>query len=489
MVSLEDNIKYIEKITHSYKTVEHLEQTLQEKLTIAKEKLSSLIPRRTKRALMNVLGTAIKFIAGNPDNEDLEIIHEGLGILQDQENKLVQNQIKQIQINELYKSKLNNITDSLRKISTTISREFNTVQNLRSDLEFINLIWNADKIIHILESIEEQIEFSRLGLINKNILSLHDKQAIAGKLRKQNIPLNYFDEIFQYCSATIGISGGQAMVLVKTPVLDEHHYDLLELHTLKVNDSRIETDINLVAKHGNLIYAQTTKCDICEGNKLIEDECIYNILTHQTPKCPLVSTKQRFQVKEVIDGVILIDTAENIEVNDSCGDSRIITEPTIIEIGNCTIRARNFTFSGKIDVISQENYLIPIYSKPLQKANYTYNEEENFMLRIQNLEELSEIQLSLNSTHKRVTFGGLALLVLTFLCFVIAFLYKKTHNKDTKENHVDALLLRAKNLGEVEATGGSNTQTEGKDPEKKRLKLIPEPRFELLKHQTRTLDT
>lgn len=88
------------------------------------------------------------------------------------------------------------------------------------------------------------------------------------------------------------------------------------------------------------------------------------------------------------------------------------------------------------------------------------------MLRIQNLEELSEIQLSLNSTHERTT-----------------------HNKDSKENHVDALLLRTRNLGEVEATDGPNTQTTGKHPAKKRLKLIPKPRFDLLNHQTRTLDT
>ncbi|XP_062558087.1 uncharacterized protein LOC134222963 [Armigeres subalbatus] len=157
----------------------------------------------------------------------------------------------------------------------------------------------------------------------------------------------------QCCSATTGINGGQVMVLVKTPVLDDKDFDLLEPHTLKVNNSRIETDINLVAKHGNLIYAQTTKCDICEGTKLIEDECIYNILTHQTPKCTLVSTIQGFQAKEITDGVILIDTTENIE-----------------------------------------------------KSNYTYNEEQNFMLRIQNLEELSMIELSFNSTHKRNGIGS-----------------------------------------------------------------------------------
>lgn len=94
--SIENSIGNIEKITRSFKTIEHLEQTLLDKTKIAKDKLNSLIPHRAKRGLMNALGTAIKFVAGNPDNDDLEILQQSLGVLQTQENKLANNQGRQI---------------------------------------------------------------------------------------------------------------------------------------------------------------------------------------------------------------------------------------------------------------------------------------------------------------------------------------------------------------------------------------------------------
>ena len=407
--------------------------------------------------------------------------------MQTQENKLVRNQVRQIQINELFKDKINNITDALGKISSKISKEYNSVQGLRSDLEFINLIWNTDKIIHILENIEEQIEFSRIGLLNKNILSVEEKMYIFDKLVNQNLKLNYLDEIFQYSTASIGISKGQAVILIKTPILDEKTYDLLELHTLKINETRIDTHINLVTKHGDLIYSQTSKCDICEGNNLVEDECIYKILTHQTPTCPLVKTKQAFQVNEIVKGVILIDTSENTEVRDSCGNSKMVRDATIVETENCTIRIRNLTFSGRLDVVQQDEYLVPIYSKPLQNTSYSKDDEENFMLRILNLEELSEIQISLNHTQKRVTYGGVILLALTFFCFFTAFFYRKIHARVSKENHTKLPeLLTPKHIGEIDGTAKTNEDTPKHGSNGVHTMT---PLSEVLKHQTRTLDT
>lgn len=441
---------------------------------------------RNKRALINALGTAIKIIAGNPDNDDVEIIHKSLGELQTRENELVRNQVRQIQINELFKNKINNITDSLSKINNRISKQYNSVQGLRSDLEFVNLIWNTDKIIHILESIEEQIEFSRIGLLNKNLLSVEEKILIFEKLVKQNLKLNYLDEIFQYSTASIGISKGQAVVLIKTPILDERSYDLLELHTLNINETRIDTHINLVAKHGDLIYSQTSKCEICEGNNLVEDDCIYKILTHQTPTCPLVKTKQSFQVNEIVKGIILIDTADNTEVRDSCGNSKMVREATIIDTGNCTIGIRNFTFTGKPDVMHQDDFLVPIYSKPLQNTSLTNNDEENFMLRILNLEELSEVQISLNQTHRWVTFGGAILLALTFFCS-IAYFYRKVQAKFNEGKRVSLpQLIIAKPVGEDETTSEVAKVT--------RNTVTREPQHmtsstDIPKHQPRTLDT
>lgn len=451
--SLEDNIDHVEKNMKLFKTIEHLEQTLWEKTTLARTKLRSLIPHRTKRGLINALGTAIKFITGNPDNNDLEIMQESLGILKTQENKLVNNQMKQIKINTLFESKINNITDSIRKISLKISKEYNTVQGLRSDLEFVNLIWNTDKIIHILEDIEEQIELARVGLINKNILSLEEKLEISEKLKKQKLNLNYLDEIFQYTSASIGISGNQAALLVKTPILDSRTYDLLGLHTLRINESRIDTYINMVTKHGNVVYYQPTECDICDNDYPIEDECIYKILTQQKPTCPLIKSKQTTQIKEIKQGIILIDTTETMEVKDSCGNSRMVNDATIIETENCTIKVRNFTFHGQPDETHQDEYLIPIYSKPLPEGNLTIPDDESLILRIQNLEELSEVQLSSHNTHQWVTIGGSTLLILTFVCFFSIYLYKKAR-KRKDATKITPQFLTATGIEDVEYNGG-----------------------------------
>lgn len=486
--SIENSIGNIEKITRSFKTIEHLEQTLLDKTKIAKDKLNSLIPHRAKRGLMNALGTAIKFVAGNPDNDDLEILQQSLGVLQTQENKLANNQGRQIQINELFQNKLNNITNSIRKISSKISSEHNTVQGMRSGLEFVNLIWNIDKIIHILEDIEEQIDFSRIGLVNKNILSLEEKQLIADRLKKQNLNLKFLDEIFQYTSASIAINNDEAALLVKTPILDRRTFDLLELHTLKINNTRIDTYVNLVAKHGSTIYYQSTRCDICDNANLIEDDCIYNILNHQTPTCPMTKAGQVTQVKEVTQGIILLDTNENIEVKDSCGNSRLVSEATIVEIQNCTVKIRNYTFHGQPDITHQEEYLIPIYSKPLRTGNFTNLDDESPMLQFQNLEKLKEVQLSLNHLRHGVTFGGATLVAITFLCVFFVYLYKQIRpTVDKKAAEFLPELLTATRVDE--RTDNESIPSINISPEKTDRSTKPTLRIELPEHQTRTLET
>lgn len=486
--SLNKNLEAIEKVMETFKTIEHLEQTLYDKVKLAKDKLRSLTPNRARRGLINALGTAIKYISGNPDNDDLEIIHQNLGILKTQENKLARNQMKQIQINELFANKLNNITESIRKISSIISREYNTAIGMRADLEFVNLIWNVDKIIHILEDIEEQVEFSRVGLINKNIFTLEEKELISNRLREQNLKINYLDEIFQYAIASVAISRNHAVLLVKTPILDQRTFDLLELHNLRINDTRINTYVNLVAKHGNSIYYQSTECDICDNNHLLEDTCIYNILTHQTPTCPLIRTKQATVIKEIKKGIILLDTVENIKVEDSCGNSRMVREATIIESGNCTIKIRNLTFYGQPEVIHQEEYLIPIYSKPLQKGNLSIPHDEDTMLQFQNLEEISEVQLSLNHLQRQITIGGTTLLALTLVCFFILYFYKKAKAAGTNETiGCSPKLFAAK---KAQDNVSSNTvPTNENEPGRRDQGFIPTKRIELPTLQPRTLES
>lgn len=416
--SIELNINHIEKIAKSFTIKDHLHETLSRKITTAREKLTSLQPHRQKRGLINALGTVVKYIAGNPDQEDLEIIQHSLGTLQNQENKLVNNQMRQIKINNSFQDRINNVTNTIRKISSQISALSNT---LREDatLEQLNLIFSIDNLIHALEDIEEQVEFSKQDLINKNILSLEDKKYIYQRLVHQNLKLNFIDEIFQFSSGSLTISKDNIVILVKIPILEDNPYELLQIETININKTKISTDVKLVARRHQRIIPQRHICQICEKSTPLEDECIYRILTHQKPRCQIQETDEMPSIKEIRRGIILIDTTANIEVFSSCGDSRILSNPTVIETENCTVNILNYTFHGENQFAPQEEYLVPTYNKQPELAQNAYEETED--IKINNLEYLKETQLIINR-HQKITIVGGAIFITALIITSILFL-------------------------------------------------------------------
>lgn len=468
------NLNHIEKIASSFKIKDHLQETLSRKIEIARGKLNSLQPHRQKRGLINALGTIVKYIAGNPDQEDLQIIQSSLGTLQTRANELTNNQMNQIIINDSFQGRINNISNTLRKISSKISLINNT---LRQDdaMEHINLIFNTDLLIHALEDIEEQIEFSKQDMINKNILSLEDKQYIFQKLVQQNMNLKFIDEIFQYSSGSITISKDNAIILVKIPILDDNPYDLLQLQTVSINQTKINTDIQWVAKNQHNIIRQKKKCKICDKSTPLEDECIYNILTHQKPKCWMIRTEQQTSIKEIMRGIIFIDTKSNLEVYSSCGDSRVLSEPTVIETENCTINVLNYTFHSEDRFMPKEEYLVPTYNKQPGTVNNLYDEPED--ISIHNLKYLKDIQLTTQLYQRTTIAGGTAIIIaittISFLFLVIIIRKKKhTQTKDiTKKPQDDSEHAREK-------------IDEGKPDT---IKFIKMPALSFSKSQTKTI--
>lgn len=473
--TIEMNLNHIEKIASSFKIKEHLHETLIRKINIAREKLRSLQPHRQKRGLINALGTVVKYIAGNPDQEDLQIIQQSIGALQTRDNELTNNQMKQIKINDSFQNRINNVTNTLRKISSQISSINNT---LREDaiVEYINLIFNTDLLIHALEDIEEQVEFSRQNLLSKNILSLEDKNYIFQKLIRQGLKLKFIDEIFLYSSGSITISKDNVIILVKIPILDDNLYELLELQTINTNQTEINTDIQWVAKNQNKVIPQRMKCKICDDSSPLEDECIYKILTHQKPKCSIIRTTRRTRIKEIMRGIIFIDTQTNLEIFSSCGDSRVVSEPTVIETENCTISILNYTFHSEDQFKPKQEYLVPTYNKQPEPISNIYDEPEE--LKIDNLKFLKEIQVSTQLYQKTTLIGGtiimLTITIISSLFLVIIIRKKKSKQaKDITKKPLDD----AKNEDETTIEGQSRT-----------TKFIKLPVFSSLRGQPRTVN-
>lgn len=103
---VQSNLLYIENVSNLLNLTDHLADTFLYKLNIAKNKLNSLYPKRHKRGLINALGTVIKFVAGNPDNEDLELVQHNLENIESTENRIISNQDRQIKINNSLQKQL-----------------------------------------------------------------------------------------------------------------------------------------------------------------------------------------------------------------------------------------------------------------------------------------------------------------------------------------------------------------------------------------------
>lgn len=465
------NLNHIVKIASSFKIKDHLHETLMRKIVIAREKLRSLQPHRQRRGLINALGTVVKYIAGNPDQEDLQIIQQSIGALQTRENELTNNQMKQIKINDNFQNRINNVTNTLRKISSQISSINNT---LREDaiIEQMNLIFSTDLLIHALEDIEEQIEFSRQNLLSKNILSLEDKSYIFQKLVRQGLKLEFIDEIFLYSSGSITISKDNVVILVKIPILDDNPYELLELQTININQTKINIDIQWVAKYQNRIIAQRNKCKICDDSLPLQDECIYKILTHQKPKCSMIKTERLTRITEIMRGIIFIDTKINLELFSSCGDSKVVSEPTVIETENCTINVLNYTFHSEEQFKPKQEYLVPTYNRQPETVNNIYDEPEE--LEIDNLEFLKEIQL-----YQRTTVVGGTTIILTITIISFLFLVTIIRKKKSKQ---------ARDITKKPLDDAGNEEETTAEGQPKGIKFIKLPALSSLRSQPRTVN-
>lgn len=167
----------------------------------AKKLLNKLNYKRPKRALISVLGHAIKFITGNLDENDLQNINENL-------DRLYQNQNSELkQINKIT-SFANHLTrrysDDLRTLSQSINETQLLLQNSQKSEEIKllieNEIYQSLNLLNLLQMLERTISLSwsttpNLELFNvKDLLEIHDYLGNIYRL-SQLLP---FDQIHLY---------------------------------------------------------------------------------------------------------------------------------------------------------------------------------------------------------------------------------------------------------------------------------------------------
>lgn len=462
------NIRHIGNLSVDLNVTDHLMDTFHYKLKSAYGKIDRLLPRRSKRGLINALGSIVKFVAGNPDNDDLEIINKNFETIESKTNKLITNQAQQIKINRLLEITSNRVTNALIKIEEKIRSDTTT---FKKDLELINLMLNLDIIIKTLENIEDQLTFSKSNIVNKDILTLKDRENIIQLFKQQNIKIAYEDEIFEFVKCISIIRENIVIFMIKVPIVEQEDYDFLQLESTDINGSSIATEIQYVAKSKTAIYKQAQKCTICDNSNKLSDGCIYNILTNQDAQCPMVKRRQQTDFKEIHPGMIFVNSNKGVLITDSCGDSRILTTPTIIETGNCTVTILNQTFSDNFSRAKTIEVSTPIFGKKLTTTKSKTSLEDIHEIHLNNILQLEKLKLRLSFTE---ALGSVFLVITVFLLStfcIYRFKYRHRGQINIKDQDNIEKITTPIDISSVTATAEETGSSANK------ISLYPLPRF------------
>lgn len=295
------------------------------------------VNRRTKR--WDAIGSTWKWIAGNPDAQDLRIINTTINELIDENNK-------QYTVNEQLGQRIQQLTNTINNIA----KNYHINQITLDELNTITLILNMDVINKILLDIQDAILLSKTATTNSKLLSIKEVNTIKEILQNQGITVDLPDEALTYITPKIATSKDTLLYILHVPQLQERESDIIRIFALNNNNSVIKNHPIYLIKHGKELFTTIKPEDYIQRNTFIEkfqDDCIHPIMNGKQGHC-ITKSETHTEVKLIRDNQLLVTNAKNDELKTDCGpDDRKLKGNLLISFSNCTITFMDKQFTSK----------------------------------------------------------------------------------------------------------------------------------------------
>lgn len=274
--------------------------------------LEQLRHHGNKRSL-DFLGTGIKFIAGNPDKNDLINIETKI-------NDIIQDNNQQSVINSKLQKEIENIQDSI------------------GDNDFI-----LEAILRETKELILTIDLAKNDILNTMSLNMKDLKTIM-KNEKMDVPLI---NILEYSHFYITKTDNLIILIIEYPIIIKqcNHYDITPLAFNK-GKLMLEKQISICSG----FYTGVEECKdflnryICKIKK--DDNCTIRILKQQTnTKCNIMQEENE-RIMEISPGNILISGTNTVNQEMMSG-TYLVTHNETIKINsqifnNYKYQIRNF---------------------------------------------------------------------------------------------------------------------------------------------------
>lgn len=353
---------------------------LAHELVQALEILETIKPtnfKKQKRAL-DFIGTAWKYIAGNPDHEDFQIISSHI-------NNVLENNNKQVTINKLYNDRINNLTVITNELSNFIKRD-----NRINNEVVLSIQYRLRLVKEELTNIKFAIQWAKNAIINSMLLSKSEVKIIIDTFQKENLPFNTVEEALEIANINILTNTTTLLYIIRIPLTLNKTYEKLLLKPVKRGNVAVNLMYNTVLRHENEIFGITNNCKqfnkitICKQSQLIDlsnETCIPRLLKSENATCSTTNNQHIPVTEELEPGIILLNQFDgNIEIDQS---KRRINGTFLIKFVNTTIQINNQLFKN-LQTPRMRISPATLQPTPLEKSR----------LNILSLEALSELHIN-----------------------------------------------------------------------------------------------
>lgn len=367
--TLKENIKnrtdYKKEFHNSYIIIDNLKQKIN-------DRLNQILPTQTreKRALINALGSIIKTITGNLDQDDAERIDNNIDILKQNQNDLkislnkqmtllsksidnFQETIKNISHNqEILEYRVNQIIETINKVEI---KETNLFEFFRIHMIFSQITTFYQNIYDILENIETAISFAKLNTFHNTIVNTNELLAelrlLTKKLTFEKLPFEPTSENILKLENTLEIrsfvKNKEIVFVIEIPLVEKLNYNLFQLFPLPTKHDKYFKIIvpnfeYLLINERNFGYSNQP----CKRISLNEFLCnhIHSENFYKNIPCEVQLLRYEHNISNCNTLYIDIDNMQlqNIEENKWI----LVTNNDIIGIETCVNTQNNVLFNG-----------------------------------------------------------------------------------------------------------------------------------------------
>lgn len=383
---------------------------LSREITVIRNNLHRLeLNHRIPRSI-NAIGTAWKWIAGNPDHEDFQI-------LKDKTNRILENTNYQVIINKLTSNKI----EELKNVTNEIIKIVKSNGEIENEL-FLNYKYKLDVLEEETRNIEYAINWARANVVNAHILSNEEINIIDKILTRNDMPFMNIDEALEFSNVKIARNNNTILYILSLPLSEEEKCTKLILKPVKKGNIAIKVAHEKILKCNKKLFGIKDNCktvndiSICNIHNVIDlsnNNCIPKLLRSQKADCNTINNQHIPPVEELAPGLIFLNQFKGvITIND---------ETTALQ-GTFVIRFHNTSISieGRKYAYHEVSTFNPI------PALLQLTEQETKLEEVLSLQMIKELQYNNTVLIKGIdnknktnlitnwSFGSLLLFVILF---------------------------------------------------------------------------